>query len=188
MFSHVYGKGDYGQFDGSYIGQNYCYGVIGADHNLKKVVLSENLEEIPIGLFNIMEESREKGYNGIDSIKIPSKVKKIGGGAFIGCTKLTEIDLKNVTKVGGDAFAGCTGLTKINLENVTEIGDWAFEDCTSLPEIDLSKVTKLGSCVFEGWTSNQKIKVPFASTDSLPSGWDIHWNRYCNAQIIYTDS
>ena len=141
------------------------YEICGPNHKLRRVVLPENIEEIPGSIFSHWY-GEGKENKGLREIKIPDKVKEINDNAFAGNENLTEFDLNNVTKIGYYAFLGCT----------------------SINEIDLSNIKEIGNDVFRGWTSEQKIKVPFASTDSLPSGWSELWNRDCNAKIIYTDT
>ena len=62
------------------------------------------------------------------SYVIPSSVKKIGDGAFNGCTSLKSVTIPNsVTEIGERAFNDCTGLKSVTIPNsVTKIGDYAF--------------------------------------------------------------
>lgn len=70
-------------------------------------------------------------------VEVPDGVKIIAGGAFEGCTTITELTLpKSLRKIGDYAFYGCERLTNIILpDNVTEIGDFAFYSCRVLEDI-----------------------------------------------------
>ena len=173
--------------------------------NLKEIDLKNVTQQLGVGAFehctslkkidmkNVTQIGREafSGCTGLTEIDLKN-VTQIGEGAFGGCTGLTEIDLKNVTQIGSVAFNGCTGLTKVDMKKVTQIGSYAFASCTGIVEIDLRNVTQVGYGAFYEWESNQKIKVPFASSDSLPNGWNDRWqwgsDFTFNAKIIYTDT
>ena len=96
----------------------------------------------------------------LKSISIPDSVTNIGGGAFSGCTGLTEIDIPDsVTNIGGDAFYGCSNLTNIILGGgVESIGGYAFYNCTGLTEIDIpDSVKSIGGSVFSGCSNLTNI-------------------------------
>ena len=76
------------------------------------------------------------------TVEIPDGVSKLAMFAFHGCTKLTEIDLKNVTTIEKEVFCYCTGLTEIDLKNVTTfLNDYHFMHCSSLRKVIGKKVT-----------------------------------------------
>jgi uncharacterized repeat protein (TIGR03803 family) len=86
---------------------------------------------------------------------IPSSVIKIGGGAFSGCTNLTNVTIPNsVTSIGDSVFARC-GLTSVTIPNsVTSIGDYAFYNCFSLPSVTIpNSVTSIGEGAFRACSS-----------------------------------
>ena len=64
-----------------------------------------------------------------DSAGLPKSVTSIIGGAFAGCSNLTNINIPNsVTTIGYKAFNNCSGLTTINIPNsVTAIAFKAFD-------------------------------------------------------------
>ena len=78
-----------------------------ASVNLKSITLSENITEIPVGMF--------RWCNGLEKINIPPSVTSIGEFAFWGNINLTEINLSltRVRTIGRNAFAGCLKLNKI---------------------------------------------------------------------------
>ena len=65
------------------------------------------------------------------SVTIPSSVKKIGMGAFAGCSSLTSITIPNsVTYLGDYAFKNCYQLQTISIsDNITSIGEETFVYC-----------------------------------------------------------
>ena len=62
------------------------------------------------------------------------RMSTASGGAFPGCSSLSEIALPpNLTEIGAHAFRKCTSLSKITLPpNLTEIVTKTFCWCTSL--------------------------------------------------------
>lgn len=64
-------------------------------------------------------------------ITFPDGVELIQSGAFLSCTKLTDIILPEGLKViGQGAFERCSGLTTITIPStLTNIGEWAFDKC-----------------------------------------------------------
>lgn len=73
----------------------------------------------------------------IKSVTFPSSLKKIGKGAFIGCTKLKELNFNNkLSSIGDYAFARCSGLTEVSLnEDLAYLGEAAFQDCAYLEKL-----------------------------------------------------
>ncbi len=116
----------------------------------------------------IIETATNKLIVGCKNTIIPNTVTAIGGGAFRGCTELTEINIPNSVTAIGDrddfygAFGGCTGLTKVTFGNsVTTIGDGAFMSCTGLTNIDLpSSLTTIGDMAFAGCTGLTSVTIP----------------------------
>lgn len=71
------------------------------------------------------------------SYTIPSTVKKVGKGAFIGNTQLAQIIIpEGVTEFGSSAFQNCSALTSVVIpDSVTSADDFTFYGCTSLKSI-----------------------------------------------------
>lgn len=60
-----------------------------------------------------------------------SKLKRIGNGAFSGCSNLTTCPIPDKVKtIGRHAFDGCKSLRKIAIpDSVTSVGEYAFTGC-----------------------------------------------------------
>ena len=118
--------------------------------------------------------------NGKDNFYIPKSVRKIGNGAFSGCTSLTSIQISDsVTEIGSGAFAECESLTSIEIpESVTKIGKSAFYGCTSLTSVEIpNTVTEIGDSTFERCESLTSIEIPESVTK-------ISTNAFCECTSL----
>ena len=140
---------------------------------LKKVVLPENITEIPNRFFANLS---------VEEVKIPSSVKKIGSEAFFECKSLNTIGSIS-GNIGEHAFARCDNLKKVEImEGVTSIGVWAFAG-SRLTEISIpSTVEEVEDYVFQEENENFIINInkPKGSLDysnwGLRTGDKIIWN------------
>ena len=91
------------------------------------------------------------GCTGLTSVVIPDSVTEIGCGAFRGCIGLTSVVIPDsVTEIGWNAFSGCVGLTSIEiLDGVTSIGRSAFYGCNLPESVKKELAVKFGSCIFD---------------------------------------
>lgn len=131
----------------------------------------EGKVKIPDGVVTIAPNAF--AYARISEVTIPSSVKTIGAGAFVGCRGLTKVTMSDsVTELGQDAFEGCYNLKTVRLskslsrielgvfsdckklesleipDSVNEIG-WAFSQCKKLKKIVIPKsVKKINSDIF----------------------------------------
>lgn len=79
-------------------------------------------------------------------------ITSIGEMLFVGCHKLTSIEIPNtVTSVGKRAFALCYALANISLSNsLTSIGEGAFYLCDDFTSITIpASVTSIGDYAFD---------------------------------------
>ena len=137
--------------------------------NPRKVGVSRDINvTIPEGYTEITE-----GFsNSLQSLILPSTLKRIGDEAFIFCEKLKKMDLSNCTalqEIGNKAFNYCHGLEEVILPDSIEIiGDDAFADCEKLKKIDLSNCTalkKIGEDAF--YCCGKLKKIDFSNCTAL---------------------
>lgn len=103
---------------------------------------------------------------GCSKTIIPNSVTHIGGGAFFGCSALTNIVIPDsVTHIGYDAFFGCKALTSIVIPNsVIEIGNSAFSSCSALSSIVIcNSVTHIAPSAFISCDNLTSIIIPKGS-------------------------
>lgn len=108
-------------------------GIIAYNPDVQGVVVSSDWQSIPNFAF--------KGLKSLATVTISDnpQLRRIGQGAFQGCTSLQEVDFKNVPlqddsaagkpAVGAQAFQGCTSLTAVH------VGTGAFG---SVANVDLT--------------------------------------------------
>ena len=89
------------------------------------------------------------GCNKLTTVNLPANEIKIGAYAFNGVEKLSKIDLSHVTEIGKYAFGG-TALTELNVAAGTVIGAGAFKNTASLTTLTLGEGVKVGDGAFEG--------------------------------------
>ncbi len=70
----------------------------------------------------------------LESVVLGTGLKTIPYMAFVGCNKLTSINLENVTKIGESAFSE-TMLTSVDLSSAAEIGKYAFSAAGELTSV-----------------------------------------------------
>ena len=111
-------------------------------------------------------DTAQSSYNApiFSTVELPSTLREIGVGAFLGCSRLGRVVIPNgVTKIPDFAFAMNTQLVAVTLpDTVTEIGEYAFRGAESLVSINLKYVKKVGDSAFDGAYS-------FAGTVDLSS-------------------
>lgn len=91
------------------------------------------------------------GFYGsaLESVSLP-RAKTIGYNAFGECTKLTSINLPQVTTFDGTyQFYSCSNLEEVCFPNLTEVTDNAFRYCNKLVKADFGAAkTFTGSCFY----------------------------------------
>lgn len=88
----------------------------------------------------------------IKSVTLPASVRFIEAQAFAWCRELTYVKLTSTHEIGTRAFMGCDKLSWVDLGNaLEEIGEKAFAYCPALSNVDLpDTVSRLCSAAFEG--------------------------------------
>lgn len=99
------------------------------ENTITKVVIPEGVTHINSYAFT--------NLTALEEVVLPSTLKTIGLGAFMGCNKLKTINLENVKFINEKAFMGCA-LEEMDLRSVVAIGNYTFANCklnyVELPE------------------------------------------------------
>ena len=123
--------------------------------NLRKII-------IPKGVHGI-EKNTFKGCRRLKEVTLQEGLTYIEKGAFFDCKELNTLHLPStIKKIGESAFSGCVSLKTINLpEGLESIDDFAFENCRNLVSLKLpSTLKKIGDKVFFYCESIEKISIP----------------------------
>ena len=99
----------------------------------------------------------------LETIVIPSSVKKIGSKAFAGCTKLNKLKFEEgIAEISDDAFFGCTSLEVIELPySLKKIGTNAFSKCENLKKVKLpEQLEELKAEAFSDCPNLEEINIP----------------------------
>ena len=159
--------------------------------SLRSITLPASVAKIGVGVFGycsalteIKVASQNQKYESIDgdlyhketytlvqyapgktatSFEFPDGISRIGGGAFLGCEKLTSITLpEDVVAMGEGAFRGCGALKSISIpDGIVTIGADTFRDCIALTSITLpNTLLKIGDSAFKGCKALTEISIP----------------------------
>lgn len=85
----------------------------------------------------------------------------IGEGAFVGCSKLIEVNAPKVKNIEADAFNGCSKLSNVYFPQVQHVHWFAFGGCENLLSIDLPELSQIYEAGL-GAMSIQTINLPKA--------------------------
>ena len=150
--------------------------------------IGTGITEIPDSCFTMAAQ--------IQSVNIPSNVRRIGDYAFSNCYRIMSLTLhEGLEYIGVDAFRQLcyvhhyhsskygefpvySGLTSVNIPStVTEIGDGAFADCCKLGTINMNSIHPpiVGTGVF----TQGSIKIP-AEADLDEWKTDEGWSEYAD--------
>ena len=138
---------------------------IGSFHeSARPFMYCEILESVslPSTLKRIGDSAFEYCY-ALREIVIPDAVTEIGYGAFRACKGLNHVVLpENLKSIGGTAFSSCESLDGVVIPyGVETVGNMAFESCISLTNLELpDSVTSLGHSIFEGCTELRGARLP----------------------------
>ncbi len=101
----------------------------------------------------------------INYVSLPIGLLTIGGSAFRGFSKLTNIIIPDgVVYIEGNAFSS-SGLTEVYIpKSVTSIGDWAFRYCNNLTD------------VYFGGTEAEWNNIDIGTYNSCLTNANIHYN------------
>ena len=131
--------------------------VAGSDGNARPFQGCTNIETVTFNSYNVQD----------------AKVT-ISDNMFVDCTKLTSIDLSNVSlddeKIGENAFKGCTALSEVKFAaNTKTISQNAFSGCTALTAVDLAdkQTQMIGQNAFLNCTSLATLFLPTTGLTSI---------------------
>ncbi len=130
-----------------------------------------SLKNVDLSQTKITEIQDETFYSsGIENIKFPETLTKIGKYAFGECYSLKEIDLSRtkVTEIQDYAFTGNSKLKSVIVPNsLMKMGEGTFAWCNSLETVDLSQtnITEIGSGAFYFCGALKKVVFPISLTD-----------------------
>ena len=164
---------------------NGCSGLLRVDlpSTVKSIAATSfqgcpSIEAITVAPGNTVYDSRE-GCNavvntannqivlGCQNTTFPETVTAIGSCAFLGCKKLTAINLpEGITGIGSSAFSGCTNLTTAVLPaTLTSLGNSAFYGCTNLTDVRLAEgLSNIESYAFYSCRNLTHITIPSTVT------------------------
>ncbi len=116
----------------------------------------------------------------VTGFSLTSYTTVVGSEAFMGCTKLADVDLAEVTQVGARAFKNCTGLRDLVVPaSVTSLGDEVFSGCTNLVVLEVPHSSKLSvrSSTFDGFNKARcTLWVPYGMADTYKN--DNAWKGF----------
>lgn len=93
------------------------------------------------------------GNTRLVSIAIPAGTRRVGLGAFAGCSALVNASLCGAARYDGYTFSGCRFMQRVSLNGLTIIPEAMFKDCQSLDEVDGDAlVTEIGDEAFVNCT------------------------------------
>ncbi len=110
--------------------------------------------------------------DGMETIELPTSIKKLRPSTFEGCQSLTTLDIPEGTdSIPESCFKDCEALNQLNMsDTVVEIGPSAFENCISLAGIKLPD--GMGSVSY-GCFKNCKISSRNQCSELCKSNWFI---------------
>lgn len=142
----------------------------------KKLVIPEGVVEISADAFvdNVIESVElpstlkkigKRAFKGtkISAIVLPEGFNSLGEEAFFACDRLNRVEIPSTLKtIPSRAFEDCVKLRKLIIaDGVINVGEYAFSGCTELEEVDLPlSVKKVKEAAFEKCPALAIIKVP----------------------------
>lgn len=118
--------------------------------------------EIPYGKMKTIDEYAFY-ESGIETISIPSCIRKIEESAFCSCPKLREVNFSDgLTTIGDGAFYYCPSLKQVELPNtLKKLANNAFSKCEHLEIVVLPETLKsIGESAFFQCERLSTITIP----------------------------
>lgn len=79
---------------------------------------------------------------------LDSDIATIRDYACYSQSKITSVNLPNLTRIGTHTFRACTQLTKINAPKVTYLGSYCFYTCSKLAKVDFPVLATIDTYCF----------------------------------------
>ncbi len=131
--------------------------------NITEIVIEEGVLSIPTNAFTELYM--------VETITIPTTVKKIGEHIFSTDSALHTVNYNAVDCTATNAFASCENLTTVNFgENVTKISDEMFAYCYNLTNV----------------LTNGKIEL-IGNRAFYDTKWDNNIRNCAEGEIVYVD-
>jgi len=112
----------------------------------------------------VIPKAAFREHSALQSVRIPSTMKKIGKEAFFECLNLSNVDFQDgsLQTIGESAFNGCVTLKEAILpDSMVVIGAAAFQWCDALIRVQLPRGLKvLEKATFRGCTKLTEIDLP----------------------------
>lgn len=132
------------------------------------------LRKLDLSQTDIKEIDGCSNLTKLQEVLLPSTVTTIKESAFLGCKKLSSINLSNVISIEKGAFAACGSLKTLDLPNAKELGEYAFYASTDLgtssynyyrngeglQSVNIPLVEKINKACFSGHKSLSTINMP----------------------------
>ncbi len=144
--------------------------------NIKEIVMPDNLESIPFGLFSMCD--------GLETLSIHENCRHIEEAAFMLCSNLREISFnQKLETIGYDAFYGCA-LQTLNLPpTLCELGALSFgamsntlhevKCAANVPPVCKENVLYPGELPFTPPLEKEEftLYVPYSSKNAYSTAW-----------------
>ena len=113
--------------------------------NLEQLTIPNDVKELSRYVFS---------YTDIKKVVVPKHIEEIPEQAFQGCTNLEYAEL-NSKKIGYNAFMDCSKLSEVYIKDqIKEIAVSSFKDCTSLNKVRIDNINSWCNIDFNSETSN----------------------------------
>lgn len=147
----------------------YLNNVIKCSENAFKMT---SVDSVNINRCEYIDDFAFANCNSLCSVSFSDSLKRIGDFAFSSDTALVKIYIPN-GEIGSCCFMGCSKLHDVILGNVSVIGESAFLDCISLCEITIPEsVLEIKSEAFVGCSSLKVIRVLNRRTQIAVNAFD----------------
>ncbi len=148
----------------------YIFGAFSHERNADYV--PESLKSVTITGSERLFENAFLGCSMIESINLPTTLKKIDGHAFDGCSALSGIVIPDsVTAIGERAFMNCYSLESVRLPNNKDfkvIEQFSFAYCKSLKNIEIPQsVDSIRACAFAVCEAIESVTLPNKTLDAI---------------------